>query len=68
VRTFYTRGIMGQKYCKKINLEISPELHSEIKKQANDRNITIRRFILKYLLPYVMKNKEVTDDEIQTEL
>ena len=59
---------MGQKYCKKINLEISPELHSEIKKQANDRNITIRRFILKYLLPYVMKNKEVTDDEIQTEL
>lgn len=59
---------MGQKYCKKINLEISPELHSEIKKQANDRNLTIRRFVLKYLLPYVMKNKEVTDDEIQAEL
>lgn len=50
---------MGQKYCKKINLEIPHKLHAEIKKQAKERNITIRAFVLKYLLPAVIKNREV---------
>lgn len=50
---------MGQKNCKRIILEISHELHAEIKKQAQDRNITIRKFILKYLIPVIAKNKEV---------
>jgi len=54
---------MGQKYCKKINLEIPPELHAEIKKQAKIRNITIRQFVLKYLVPAVLKNKELMDKE-----
>ena len=50
---------MGQKYCKKINLEIPHELHAEIKKQAQDRNISIRAFVLKYLIPVIIKNKEL---------
>lgn len=50
---------MGQKYCKKYTLEIPHELHAEIKKQATERNITMRALILRYLLPPIMKNKEL---------
>lgn len=50
---------MGQKYCKKYTLELPHELHSEIKKQASDRNISMRTFILRYLLPAVIINREL---------
>jgi predicted HicB family RNase H-like nuclease len=62
VRTNYNErkvSRMGQKYCKKINLEIPHELHAEIKKQAIDRNITMRTLILRYLLPSLDKNRNV---------
>ncbi|KKK78540.1 hypothetical protein LCGC14_2842540 [marine sediment metagenome] len=52
---------MGQKYCKKLNLEIPHELHAEIKKQAQYRNITIRKLILRYILPNIVKNKNIYD-------
>jgi hypothetical protein len=50
---------MGQKYCKKYSVEIPHKLHAEIKKQAEERNITMRALILRHLLPAVMKNKEL---------
>jgi predicted HicB family RNase H-like nuclease len=53
---------LGQKYCKKLNLEIPHDLHAEILKQAKQRNITIRTFVLKYLLPAVIKNKNLYND------
>lgn len=52
---------MGQKNCKKINLEIPHELHTEIKKQAKERNITIRALVLRYLLPSIIRNKELNN-------
>ena len=63
MRTIYNVKNMGQKYCKKINLEVTHELHAEIKKQAKDRNITIRKFILKYLIPVIVKNKEINNED-----
>ena len=54
---------MGQKYCKKYTLEIPPKLHAEIKKQAKDRNITMRTLILRCLLPTVHKNRELNKGE-----
>jgi len=50
---------MGQKYCKKYTLEIPHDLHAEIKKQAEERNITMRTLILRCVLPIVAKNKEL---------
>jgi len=50
---------MGQKHCKKYTLELPHKLHAEIKKQANVRNITMRTFILRYLMPHVIKNNEL---------
>ena len=52
---------MGQKYCKKINLEVTHELHAGIKKQAEQRNITIRKLILRYILTNIVKNKNIYD-------
>jgi len=48
---------MGQKSCKKINLEIPPELHAEIKQQAKERNMTMRTFVLRCIIPVVIKNR-----------
>lgn len=50
---------MGQKYCKKINLEITHELHAEIKKQAEKRNITMRKLLLRCIIPIVLRNKQL---------
>ena len=53
------RDTMGQKNCKKLNIEIPPKLHNEIKQQAKERNITIRTFVLRCILPVVIKNREL---------
>ena len=50
---------MGQKYCKKYTLEISHDLHDEIKRQAEERNITMRTLILRCIVPIVDKNKQL---------
>lgn len=55
---------MGQKYCKKYTLEIPHELHAEIKKQAADRNISMRTLILRCILPSIHKNRELNKGEI----
>lgn len=48
---------MGQKYCKKLNIEITHKFHAEIKEWARRRNMTIRRYVMRSV------RREINKDE-----
>jgi len=50
---------MGQKYCKRINLEISHELYNEIKQQSKELNISMRMFILRLIMKPILIRKRL---------
>lgn len=50
---------MPQKNCKRIILEIPHWIYEEIKLQAKEHNIPMRALILKFLLPELIKRRNI---------
>ena len=52
---------MPQKECKRIILEVPEWIHTIVKEQAKDYNVTIRAYVLRLLMPEISKRKNLME-------
>lgn len=48
-------------YRKRFVIEVQDWLHAEVKKQAKRHNITMRAYVLRLMMPEVIKRKNLMD-------